>query len=208
VAAREDQDGTLTAALLIAGLRPEAIRAQGEIVGVDPGAGKFRLESPDGSILTFFVDQNTTYRGGVEGIADLEEGMRVGVAGYEDQEGKLIARTVLAGNPGGDRPEIVRAQGTLKTVSPGAGKFQLEESDGSTLTVYVDGNTTYRGQVSGFDDLEKGMRAGFLGTLDEDGRIIARGVVAGFPRGERPGGDRPAPETNLPREERVPTLES
>lgn len=204
VASKEGEDGKLTAALVIAGLRPESIRVQGEIVGVDPGAGKFRLESQDGSVLTFLVDENTTYRGGIEGIADLEEGMRAGVAGYENQDGKLIARGVLAGNPEADRPELVRAQGTLKTVSPGAGKFQLEKSDGSILTVYVDENTTYRGQVNGFEELEKGMRAGFVGYLDGDGRVIARVVMAGFPRTERPGGDRPTPETDLPGEGRSP----
>ena len=152
------------------------------------------MKSPDGTTLTFFVDDKTTYKGKVEGIRDLEQGMRAAVGGYEDQDGKLIARLVVAGNPQEDRPEIIKAQGTLKTVSPGAGKFQLEKSDGTVLTIYVNEKTTYRGQVNSFDDLKKGMRAGFGGYMDDDGKIIARVVVAGNPRqedAERPTDVRP-----------------
>lgn len=202
VAAKEGEDGKLTAVLVIAGIRPETVRAEGIIVGVDTAAGKFRLEKRDGSVLTFLVDENTTYRGQVEGIRDLEEGMRAGVGGYENQDGQLTARVVVAGNPQNERPELIRAQGIIKTVSPGAGKFQLEKSDGSVLTVYVDAQTGYRGQVDSFDGLEKGMRAGFAGYINEEGMIIARVVVAGNPRPdrpdvERPGGERPTPESDL-----------
>ena len=197
VAAKEGEDGKLTAALVIAGLRPETVRVEGTIAGVDAAAGKFRLEKGDGTVLTFFVNENTTYKGQVEGIRDLEEGMRTGVGGYEDQDGQLIARVIAAGTPQ-ERPEIVKAQGTIKTVSPGAGKFQLEKSDGSVLTVYVDDNTTYRAQVENFDDLEKGMRAGFAGYINEDGVTIARVVAAGHPRAERPDVERPVRERPTP----------
>jgi hypothetical protein len=194
VAAKESEDGKLIAVMVIAGIRPEQVRAEGIIVGVDAASGKFRIETSDGSVLTFFVDENTSYRGQVEGIRDLEEGMRAGVGGFEDPDGKLIARVVVAGYPQDERPEIVKAQGTIKTVNPGAGKFQLEKSDGTVLTVYVDGSTSYRGQVNSFDDLEKGMRAGFGGYIDQDGKIIARVVVAGHPRSDRPDAERPQRE--------------
>lgn len=202
VAAREE-DGQLTAVLVIAGIRPEPVRVQGLIVGVDPSAGKFRLEKADGSVLTFLVDEKTTYKGQAAGISDLEEGMRAGVGGYEDQAGNLVARVVLAGNLPDERPETIRAQGIIKTVNPGAEKFQLEKSDGSVLTVYVDGRTRYRGQVSDFDGLEKGMRVGFAGYVDGDGKIIARLVIAGDPPSDRQRGDRPAPEIGTPREDRI-----
>ncbi len=209
VAAKETENGQLLAVLVIAGIRPEQIRAQGIIVGVDPAAGKFRLETPEGSVMTFFVDENTTYRGQVEGIRDLEEGMRAGVVATEDGDGKLIARLVAAGSPADERPELIRAQGIIKTVNPGAGKFQLEKPDGTVLTVFVDGKTTYRGQVNSFADLEKGMRAGFGGYIDQDGKIIARVVVAGNPQQDRPqrpeevrpDAERLEPESRIPLEE-------
>lgn len=202
VAAR-DEDGKLTAVLVIAGIKPETIRVQGVIADVDPRAGLFSLEKPDGSVLTFSVDERTNYKGQVESISDLEEGMRAGVAGYVDPDGGLIARVVLAGYPEHERPEILRAQGLIKTVNPGADKFQLEKSDGSVLTVYVDEKTGYRGQVGGFDDLEKGMRAGFVGYVDADGKIIARWVIAGNPQPSRDGGDRSIPEIDAPVGDRI-----
>ena len=208
VAAKEGEDGKLTAVLVIAGIRPETVRAQGVIVGVDIAAGKFRLKKSDGEVLSFSVNEDTSYRGQVSGIADLEEGMQAAVGGYEDSGGSLIARVVLAGELPDEHPEIIHAQGSIKTVSPGAGKFQIEKSDGSVVTVYVDGKTTYRGQVGSFDDLEKGMRAGFIGYLDGDGKIIARVVVAGRPLSQRPGTERPVPESEIPRETRPLTPSS
>ena len=56
------------------------------------------------------------------------------------------------------------------------------------MTVYVDSQTSYRGQVDGFDDLEKGMRAGFAGYINVDGANIARVVAAGYPQADRPDG--------------------
>jgi hypothetical protein len=200
VAAKEGEDGKLTAVLIIAGIRPEVVRVQGVIADVNPAASTFQLEKPDGDILTFQVTENTNFRGQVSNIADLKEGLRAAIGGYEDSRGELIARVVVAGELPDERPEIIRAQGSLKTVSPGAGKFQLEKSDGSVVTVYVNENTRYRGQVEGFDDLEKGMRAGFIGYLDHDGNIIARVVVAGKPPSGRSDGDRPLPESDFPRE--------
>jgi hypothetical protein len=213
VAAKEGDDGTLTAVLVIAGIRPETVRAEGIIVGVDAAAGKFRLEKGDGTILTFFANEKTTYKGQVESIRDLEEGMRAGVGGYENEEGQLIARAVVAGYPQDERPELIRAQGIIKTVSPGAGKFQLEKSDGTVITVFVDEKTQYRGQVDGFGDLEKGMRAGFAGYIDQDGKIIARVVIAGQPgsdrpAGERPGGGRQTPEADPILDDRTQILSS
>jgi hypothetical protein len=207
VAARDD-DGQLTAVLVIAGIRPEQIRVQGLVVGVDPVAGKFRLETPDGSVLTFFVNERTRYAGQVAGIGDLEEGMRAGVSGYVDQDGNNVALGVLAGNPRDEDREIVKARGTIKTVNPGAGKFQLEKSDGSVITVYVDEKTKYRGQVTSFEDLEKDMKAGFAGYVDEEGNLIARLVIAGYPTSDRQSGDQSAPSLEVPRGDRSKSPEA
>jgi hypothetical protein len=207
VAARDD-DGQLTAVLVIAGIRPEQIRVQGLVVGVDPVAGKFRLETPDGSVLTFFVNERTRYAGQVAGIGDLEEGMRAGVSGYVDQDGNNVALGVLAGNPRDEDREIVKARGTIKTVNPGAGKFQLEKSDGSVITVYVDEKTKYRGEVTSFEDLEKDMKAGFAGYVDEEGNLIARLVIAGYPTSDRQSGDQSAPSLEVPRGDRSKSPEA
>ncbi len=197
VASKDGENGKQITVLLIAGVRPEAIRAQGSIVSVDPRAGKFRLEKTDGEVLTFWVNEETNFRGQVSSITDLEEGLRAGVGGYMNTEDQLVARVIVAGEIPEERPEIVKGQGSIKTVSPGAGKFQLEKSDGSVVTVYVDNLTAYRGQLNGFSDLERGMRAGFIGYLNNEGEVIARVLGAGKPPSTRPGLERPAPENDL-----------
>jgi hypothetical protein len=108
VAAKTDQDGRLVAVLLIAGTLPERVKAQGLIVGVDIGAGKFRLEKPDGTVLTFSVDEQTIFRGPVGDLSELELGARVGVVALKGNDGSLVARQVLAGKPRpeGPTPEI------------------------------------------------------------------------------------------------------
>jgi len=79
---------------------PTPIRVRGRVTAVDAAAGKFRLETPDGETVTFFVDENTRYRGQLESLDDMQEGWLAGVGAVE-RDGKLWARLVIAG----ERPE-------------------------------------------------------------------------------------------------------
>ena len=73
----------------------EMIRTRGEVVAVDPIAGKFRLENPDGDVVTFFVNEDTTFRG-LESLAEMQVGWKAGVAARE-VDGKYWAVLVVAG---------------------------------------------------------------------------------------------------------------
>lgn len=201
VVATETSPGRMLAVGLVAGDAPELLKVQGKVTSADPGAGTFSIETEDGRSLRFLVDEKTRYQGQLSSLEEMQVGWQAGVAAKETENGQLMAVLVIAGT----RPEQIRAQGIIKTVSPGAGKFQLEKPDGTVLTVYVDGKTTYRGQVNSFDDLEKGMRVGFGGYIDQGGKIIARVVIAGNPARNvlkvfRPGGERPDLESGLPLE--------
>ena len=125
----------------------------------------------------------------------MQVGWKAGVAAKEEEDGKLWAVLVIAGT----RPEPIRVQGIIKTVNPGAEKFQLEKSDGTLLTIYVDENTKYRGQVESFSDLEKGMRAGVGAVEEENGNLKARIVIAGKPKQDR---EESAPDGDIPLEPR------
>jgi hypothetical protein len=57
------------------------------------------------------------------------------------------------------------------------------------LTIFVDQNTRFKGQVSGLEDLEKDMRAGVIAVEQSDGTLLAKLVVAGKPRPNRPDAD-------------------
>jgi hypothetical protein len=195
VAANESDDDKLIAIGVLAGDRPDLTKIQGEVTAVDSGAGKFELQKPDGNSVRIFVDENTRYQGQISSLDDLQVGWKAGVAGKEGEDGKLIAVLVIAGT----RPEPVKAQGIIKSVSPGSGKFKLEKPDGGVLTIFANEETQYRGQVGSFSDLKKDMRAGVVAIADEDGNLIAKVVVAGKPREDR---ERPAPESETPLEPR------
>lgn len=182
VAAREDEEGKLQARVVIAGDAPELDKSRGKVTEVDAAAGKFRIQIPDGSVETFFVDERTRYQGQLSGLDELQVGWLAGVAAKEE-DGKMVAVMVIAGDP----PERIRVQGTVSQVDPTAGKFRLEQGDGTEITFFTDGETSYRGKIEGVGDLEVGARAGVVAVEQADGSFLARLVVAGKPRPERQG---------------------
>lgn len=198
VAAIETEDGKLMTKALIAGEAPELIKARGVVTAVDPGAGKFEIETSDGRIMRFFVDDKTRYQGQLSSLDDMQVGWQAGVAAKADEDGNLWAVMVVAG----DRPEIIKAKGTVFSVAVGAGKFKLTKPDGTVLTIFVDENTRFKGQVKSLADLEKDMRAGVVAIEQADGSLIARLVVAGEPRPERLGADAASgrPDAEVPPE--------
>ena len=201
VVAKELNPGKLVAVGLIAGDAPDLVKAKGAVTSVTLSGEKFEIETSDGRTIQYFVDEKTRYQGQLSSLEELKVGWQAAVAAKEGEDGKLTAVLVIAGT----RPEQIRAKGIIVGVDANAGKFRLEKPDGNVLTIYVDGNTKYRGQVNGVDDLEKGLRAGFGGFIDEDGKIIARIVIAGNPSPELPEVDdqreeRPIPESDIPLE--------
>ena len=201
VVAKEPNPGKLVAVGLIAGAAPDLVKAKGAVTSVTLSGEKFEIETSDGRTIQYFVDEKTRYQGQLSSLEELKVGWQAAVAAKEGEDGKLTAVLVIAGT----RPEQIRAKGIIVGVDANAGKFRLEKPDGNVLTIYVDGNTKYRGQVNGVDDLEKGLRAGFGGFIDEDGKIIARIVIAGNPSPELPEVDdqreeRPLPESDIPLE--------
>ena len=204
VVAKEPNPGKLVAVGLIAGDAPDLVKAKGAVTSVTVSAEKFEIETSDGRTIQYFVDEKTRYQGQLSSLEELKVGWLAAVAAKEGEDDKLTAVLVIAGT----RPEQIRAQGIVVGVDANAGNFRLEKPDGNVLTIYVDGNTKYRGQVNGVDDLEKGLRAGFGGFIDEDGKIIARLVIAGNPCPELPEVDdqreeRPIPESDIPLEPRL-----
>ena len=161
-------------ALAAEGDHPELLKARGEVIAVDPAAGKFRIENNDGTVLTFFVNEDTTFRG-LDSLDEMQVGWKAGVAAREDENGKLWAVLVIAG----DRSDILQTRGKVTDVNLSAGKFSIETPDGSVMRFFVDEKTRYGGQISSLDDLEEGMSAGVAYTEHSEGKLIAVGLIAG-----------------------------
>lgn len=170
--------------------QPERFRYAGEITGVEPGQGTFSLLTRAGEQLEFQTGERTHYRGpdgSVQGIDDLEPGMKAMVAGIK-KEGVLQALLVAAGNPE-DRPARprvdVRAAGRVD--SKGDGSFTLMTREGELLTFAVTQDTHYKG-IGSFEELEFGMFAA-VGAKQTDGDLVAIWVAA-----RQAPEDRPRPE--------------
>ncbi|NQS92539.1 MAG: hypothetical protein HQ574_09035, partial [Chloroflexi bacterium] len=91
VAAREDESGKLWAVLVIAGDTSDVLQVRGRVTDVNTSAGKYTLEKPDGTKMSFFVDEKTRYGGQISSLDELQVGWQAGVAYKEHSEGKLIA---------------------------------------------------------------------------------------------------------------------
>lgn len=166
--------------------------ARGEVSDVSPSG--FKLTTRDGSVWTIAVNGGTEYQYGAGdgSLADVTNGTTVVVQGTSTGDNALTALTVRV------KPD--RAVGTV--TSKTADAITITKRDGSTVTVHVDGDTTYR--VAGVENADLGdvavdMAIGVSGRERADGSIDADAVAAGnhrgFPRDRgRRGFDGPAIE--------------
>jgi len=179
VAARESngegEGGKLLAVLVIAGDPADYIQVRGEITRVDPGAGTYQLQKPDGTEMTFLVNENTRYGGQINSIDDLQVGWKAAVAAKKTSEGGLMTLALIAG----DAPELVKAKGVVTAVDAGAGQFEIKKSDGTTGRYFVNDKTRYQGQLSSLDEMQVGWQAAVAAKVDDDGKLMAVLVIAG-----------------------------
>jgi hypothetical protein len=171
----------------------EAIAVVGPSVGgvvSEVSASGFKVTTRDGSIWTIALNGSTTYQygTGTGTLADLTNGTIVLVQGTSTGDNALTALTVrVAGD---------RAAGTVTAKT--ADTITLKKRDGSTVTIHVDADTTYR--VAGVDiatlgDVTVDMGIGVTGRARADGSIDADAIAAGEGRGffngrGGPGGPR------------------
>lgn len=149
----------------------------------DVTSSGFKVTTRDGSVWTVTVNGRTTYGygQGTGSLADVKAGEPVRVAGTITADNQMTATNVRVA---GDRAV---GQVTAKT----ADTITIRKRDGSTVTVHVDGDTTYR--VAGVEDADLGdvavdMAIGVSGRARADGSIDADAIVAGNGRDLGRGG--------------------
>jgi hypothetical protein len=150
----------------------------------------FKVTTRDGSVWTVTVDGSTTYSYG-QGTgkpSDVKDGQPVAVAGPVTGDNAMTATSVrVAGD---------RAAGTVTAKT--ADSITIKRRDGSSLTIHVRADTTYR--VAGVEtatlsDITVGMALGVSGRARSDGSIDAAAIIAGQLRGtdRAPGGGKFGP---------------
>lgn len=149
----------------------------------DVTADGFKVTTRDGSVWTIATNGTTTYRFGTDTgtRADVTAGEGAIVAGTSTGANQLTALTVqVAGD---------RAVGTVTAKT--ADSITIKRRDGSSLTIHVDADTTYRvagSTTAGLADVTVDMAIGVSGRARADGSIDAATVVAGNGRGFGLGG--------------------
>jgi Domain of unknown function (DUF5666) len=138
----------------------------------------FKVTTRDGSVWTAAVNSSTTfsYGQGSGTLADVKDGQAVRVQGTITADNQMTATNVrVAGD---------RAVGTVTAKT--ADSITIRRRDGTSLTIHVDADTTYR--VAGVENADLGdvavdMAIGVTGRARADGSIDADAVAAGNLRG-------------------------
>jgi len=138
----------------------------------------FKVTTRDGSVWTITVNSSTQYAYGKGGgsLSDVTDGAAVTVLGTSTDDNALTALTV--------RVAPDRAAGVVKSKT--SATIVITQRDGSTLTVHVDADTTYRvGGVAtaGLGDVAVDMSIGVTGRARSDGSIDADAIIAGSGHG-------------------------
>ncbi|GMR11406.1 MAG: hypothetical protein BMS9Abin28_2237 [Anaerolineae bacterium] len=191
VVATEQDDGPLLALMVAAGRPedlPEGKRLGGVIESINLDAQSFTLKPRDGDLVRIQAGERTRFRGeGIDGLSDLDPGMRARVVVIEQEEGGLMALLVAAGKPK-DRPEVIKLGGEITGVVPGRGTFTLMSREGEELELSTNDRTKFRsrdGSVQGINDLKVGMLAMVGAVRQDDGQLLALVVAVGNPE-DRP----------------------
>jgi hypothetical protein len=144
----------------------------------DVSASGFKVTTRDGSVWTIAVNGTTTYKHGTGAgtLADVTNGTVALVQGTKTADNALTALTV--------RVAADRAVGTVTAKT--ANSITIKKRDGSTVTIHVDADTTFR--VAGKDtatlaDVTVDMGIGVSGRKRADGSIDADAVVVRNGRG-------------------------
>ncbi len=167
-----NDDGTYTVDALVV-----VVPSVGGTAG-DISSTGFKVTTRDGSVWTITVNGATQYAygRGDGSLSDVKDGTAVMVLGTSTGDNALTALTV--------RVAPDRAAGVVKSKT--SDTIVIAQRDGSTLTVHVDADTTYRvGGVAtaGLGDVAVDMSIGVTGRARSDGSIDADVVVAGSGRG-------------------------
>jgi len=137
---------------------PEKISgAAGRIVEVDQTGSTFTVNNREEVEKVFLVDEETTFKGRVESLSELQQGMQAKVGAVLLEDESLLANIVQAGFP------TVKIIGKISSVEFSQETFVLETRRGKReLIISVDEKTRFRSKddiVEKIDDLQTGMIA-------------------------------------------------
>lgn len=182
VLAQELEDGTLLAKAVGSprGERPKLDRLVGTLTDID--GQQITITNREGQAHSFLITDDTRFGsrdGEVGGLEDLELDMVLMVIINPEHEDQAKAVLVVD-------PAILNLERTRGEVHNTAnGKLAIIAGE-EMITFVVDEDTRIHGrEIEGLDDLSKGMKVLILYQTQEDGTLLAKGILAEGPL-ERP----------------------
>jgi hypothetical protein len=151
-------------------------RGLGQITAI--GDNQFTLQLKNRGEKVIQVNENTRYfkaDGSVGSFADLQVGLWV-AGRVSNSGGNLTARVVIL-LPAGYDPTRKNAAARGEVTAKGDNRFNLHTPRGEDVTILVDGNTTYLGEIHSFSDLQVGMKVVVGAQKLEDGSLLAIAVA-------------------------------
>jgi len=146
------------------------VYARGHITVVNLENSTFTLHAKTGNDLTFSINNNTVFKGGITNFEDMQVGMEAGIAAVKQDDGSLLAHLVVAGY------SRVRLAGEIVSVDLNRNSLILNTRRGDHISILVNEFTIFKsqnGETKGLDDLQPGMVAAVSAK-----RLPERGLVA------------------------------
>lgn len=159
---RRDAEGQVFAGLVVFLTKDfdptefEGVHAAGEVDKINNGQGNFAVITRAGDEMTFSVDEETRFAGGISDFEDLEKGLMVAVLARQQSDGSVLAK--LVGSRKFDRPPKAKFGGKISEL--GASSLTIVTRAGDEMTFSVTDETRYgsrTGEVNGIEDLEIDM---------------------------------------------------
>ena len=159
-----------------------ARRGLGQIISIEEN--QFSVQRRDGETYIVMIDDETEFRGKDReemSFADLKvDGWVVIIPDRlaSSEGGDILARTVFILPEGFDPTLFGGARGLIASVDIAANQFSLETENGEELTFDVDAETRFLGAIESLEDLELEMQAVVRSQEQEDGSLLALGVLS------------------------------
>jgi uncharacterized protein YdeI (BOF family) len=134
----------------------------GTVISIDPGAGTFTVETEEFEVFTVVPPEDFD-------LTSLQVGDEVEVEGTLDEDGTVLAASVVIEAADEDDPTEVEFTGIVTSINSDEGTFTVRTEDGEVFTVVP---------PEDFDltSLEVGDEVEVEGTLAEDGTVLATSV--------------------------------
>ncbi len=140
---------------------------QGEVWAI--GNDSLTLQTRRGEQVVLHVDGTTAFQsptGLIQAFGDLQVHMQVGVFAAPQDDGSLHANVLIAA-----RPRVSKHLGTVAAVD--GNSLTLERRDGQRITVQINAETRFKGEVTSPADVQPGMQALVAAYPDSNGTWTA-----------------------------------